>query len=117
MSGGPVVTQDETGQIFVRGIVRSDFEYADPDAPAGGALVTAVWPLLIFPFKPPTEKGDIDWSQSVMELERRGAIVDRARGHQRIEILRDDIGKLVYAKYRDADGVVVSEILQPEESF
>ncbi len=113
MSGGPVVTEDGAGNVFVRGIVRSDFSGSDPLEPLGSALVTSIWPLLILPFRPPTETGEIDWTQSLLEMERRGTLIDKAKGHQRIEIRRDGEGKLMFAKYRDGNGMVVSEVVQP----
>ncbi len=117
MSGGPVMTRDADGTAYVRGVVRSDFKYADPDVIKGSALVTAIWPLLMLPFRPPNEVGEIDWTQSLMELERRGKIVDKSRGHQRIDIRRDASGRLIDAKYRNGDGLVISEIMQPKDTF
>jgi len=99
MSGGPVITQDDAGDMYVRGIVRSDFADQFATTSSGQALATAIWPLLLLPFNPPNEQGQIDWSKTLLDLQKLGSIVDKGDASSRINAVRDSEGYILDAQY------------------
>jgi Trypsin-like peptidase domain len=101
MSGGPAVTLGRDSIPCVRGIVRSDEsrpENLSTPAPLPTALISMLWPLLLFPVRGPDFGGSVS-DQKLIELEQSGLVEDQGRGSQHIQYTQGPNGQVTHAHW------------------
>ena len=86
MSGGPVCSGGEGGEIVVRGVVSSEH------------TASMIWQILLMPVRLPTPDGNIS-GRTLLVLESEGILVDRGRGSDHLLVHRGNDGQVLSANW------------------